>query len=149
MIKLCLFTFKCRLLQWFKRTLPLACALDLAALENIPSLSFRNVYRYPPGVMKLFSVLILIPRCVRCIPGPRHSRHWSARQNWSLIKTFILKSSLSQIKSDLEHQTPNTWRLVVGLLTLSTRAMREHRYHSHACTLIMKLQPARCWPSLA
>lgn len=27
-------------------TLPLACALDLAALENIPSLSFRNVHRY-------------------------------------------------------------------------------------------------------
>lgn len=58
MIKLCLFTFKCRILQWFKRTLPLACALDLAALENIPSLSFRNVYRYQPGVMKLFSLLI-------------------------------------------------------------------------------------------
>ena len=41
--KLCLFTFKCRILQRLKRTLPLACALDLAALENIPSLSFRSV----------------------------------------------------------------------------------------------------------
>lgn len=49
LIKLCFYTFKCRMLQWFKRTLPLACALDLAALENIPSLSFRNVYRYQPG----------------------------------------------------------------------------------------------------
>lgn len=72
-IKLCLFTFKCRILQWFKLTLPLACALDLAALENIPSLSFRNVYWFQPGVMKLFSVLILIPRCLRCITGPSHS----------------------------------------------------------------------------
>lgn len=73
MIKLCLFTFKCRMLQWFKPTLPLACALDLAALYNIPSLSFRNVYRYQPGVMKLLSVLILIPRHLRCISGPSHS----------------------------------------------------------------------------
>lgn len=39
--KLCLLTFKCRLAESFKLTL--ACALDLAALENIPSLSFRIV----------------------------------------------------------------------------------------------------------
>lgn len=51
--KLRLFTFKCRLAEWFKRTR--ACALDLAALENIPSLSFRIVYQ--AGVVQLCGVL--------------------------------------------------------------------------------------------
>lgn len=75
MIKLCLFTFlNAEFYNDFKRTFALACALDLAALENIPSLSFRDVYRYQPGIMKLFSVLILIPKCLRCITGPSHYR---------------------------------------------------------------------------
>lgn len=67
--KLRLFTFKCRLAEWFKLTL--ACALDLAALENIPSLSFRIVYQ--AGVVQLCGVLNPPPLCWRwtqvdCLP---------------------------------------------------------------------------------
>lgn len=92
MIKLCLLTFKCRTLQWFKHTLPLACALDLAALENIPGLSFRNVYQSQTGVMKLLSVLILIPRCLQRISAPSHSH--DMKSNWLVIKAFILDKHL-------------------------------------------------------
>ncbi len=103
MIKLCSYTFKCRMLQWFKITLPLACALDLAALENIPSLSFRNVYRYQPGEKKLFSVLILIPRCLhlRSVAFMWSYVIWKAKL---ILDTFVLTKvcpSLIQIQSDL------------------------------------------------
>lgn len=102
MIKLCLFTFKSRILQWFKLTLPLACALDLAALENIPSLSFRNVYRYQPEVMKVFSVLILIPRCLRCIPCLSQSCNLKGKTDpQSVLNVTEVCPSSIQIKSDL------------------------------------------------
>lgn len=69
--KLGLFTFKCRLWESFEVT-P-ACALDLAALENIPSLSFRIVSsaraRGAPGALNP------TPLCLRWTAGAPPSCH--------------------------------------------------------------------------
>lgn len=151
MIKLCFYTFKWQMLQWLKLTLPLACALDLAALENIPSLSFRNVYRYQPGEMKLFSVLILIPRCLRLrsIVFMRSYLIWMVKL---ILDTLILTKvspSLIQMQRNIWFKTPNTWRLddtdkkeyfwEISLLTFLLRGKREDQHCSHTCMLNMNL----------
>lgn len=70
--------------------MPLAFALDLAALYNIPSLSFRNVYPYQPGMMKLFSVLILIPRCF--------SKTWPTLLVWQKSAQVLIQIQIDLFK---------------------------------------------------